>query len=189
MIKIQQETAFASQQVSGILGSQARSESPQHLLLRQSKLGPAPPTPMPVSAAIFVCTHCSGVAGTSLPPHISCRSSSFVGVEVLLQPWQPESCSAPHCLLSLWQQPLAQAWRSSVSHLTTNLTALRKSESKSVAIPYHGEMTPRHIIFLSGSGISCLESLFHQHTNQKHVRPSWISVLGVRDQPWQANRN
>lgn len=66
---------------------------------------------------------------------------------MLLQPWLPKSCSAPHRLLSPWQQPLAHPQRSSVSCLTTDLTALGRAVS---AIPCHTEMTLSHISFYQG---------------------------------------
>lgn len=66
---------------------------------------------------------------------------------MLLQPWLPKSHSAPHRLLSPWQQPLAHPQRSSVSCLTTDLTALGRAVS---AIPCHTEMTLSHISFYQG---------------------------------------
>lgn len=83
------------------------------------------PTPVPVSAVVLACTHRSGAARTSPLPHRSCRSSSL-GEEVLPQPWEPESCSAPtaSCHHS-----------SSASCLTMNLTALTEEESSQHPIP------------------------------------------------------
>lgn len=85
--------------------------------------------PLYQSQHLSLCAHTiSGWRG-----HAHCLTqaaeAALCGEVVLLQPWQLESCSAPHRLLSSWQQPLAHTWRSSVSCLTTNLTALRNGES------------------------------------------------------------
>jgi len=92
-----------------------------------SFFSPTPPTPTPVSA-LSLCT--PRTLGRQGHPHRLTQ-----GEAALLRPWQPESGSAPRRPLSSGQQPLAQTWRSSLSCLTTNLTALRKGESSPQPVP------------------------------------------------------